>query len=203
MLKSRKSLVLGMMAALATMTSVASAQDNGLGYAYLFGYGANNTSAIRSFVPAPPYFALHPPVYYGQRYTRPYGESPFAAWPQLRSPAGYQPRPAATYAQPVVINFAPAHPQAGSAHVMPSSPAPVYSAPSYSAPNYSAPAGVPTQPAPAPAVPQNNPAPPAPVAPGKPSPVVIQAIPVQPLTVDNPYYRPDNSRYVGKSSIGQ
>ena len=29
-------------------------------------------------VPAPPYFALHPPVYYGQQYSRPYGVSPFA-----------------------------------------------------------------------------------------------------------------------------
>lgn len=199
MIKSRKSLVLGIMTVLAPMTSVASAQDNGLGYAYLFGYGANNTSAVRSYVPAPPYFALHPPVYYGQRYTRPYGESPFAAWPQLRSPAGYQPRPAAPYAQPVVINFAPTHPQAGSAPVIQSAPA--YSAPTYQAP--ALPVAPQTAPQAVPAVPQNNAAPQAPVAPGKPSPVVIQARPVQPLVVDNPYYRPDNSRYVGKSSIGQ
>lgn len=199
MFKSRKSLVLGVIAALAPLASVASAQDNGLGYAYLFGYGANNVSGIRSFVPAPPYFALHPPVYYGQRYTRPYGESPFAAWPQLRSPAGYQPRPAASYAQPVVINFAPAHPQAGSS--IHSVPAPMYSAPAVPM------QAEPFQSAPIQAVPQAAPpapvAPPAPPAPGKPSPVVIQARPVQPLVIDNPYYRADNSRFVGKSSIGK
>ncbi len=199
MFKNRKSLVLGVMAVLAPMASVASAQDNGLGYAFLFGYGANNTPVIRSFVPAPPYFALHPPVYYGQRYTRPYGESPFAAWPQLRSPAGYQPRPAAAYAQPVVINFAPAHPQAGSA--IQSAPAPTYSAPVvplppepfHSAPGQAIPPAAPPAPV----------APPAPAAPGKPSPVVIEARPVQPLVIDNPYYRSDSSRFVGKSSIGK
>ncbi len=30
------------------------------------------------YVPVPPYFALHPPVYYGERVYRTYGESPFA-----------------------------------------------------------------------------------------------------------------------------
>ena len=30
------------------------------------------------YIPVPPYFALHPPVYYGQRVYRSYGESPFA-----------------------------------------------------------------------------------------------------------------------------
>jgi hypothetical protein len=29
-------------------------------------------------LPVPPYYAVHPPVYYGQRYYRTYGESPFA-----------------------------------------------------------------------------------------------------------------------------
>ncbi len=50
---------------------------------------------LPSFAPAPPYFALHPPVYYGQRYTRPYGVSPFASGPMLQSNPGYAPRPAA------------------------------------------------------------------------------------------------------------
>ncbi len=62
---------------------------NGLGMAYLYGYGANNVGRMHSYVPSPPYFALHPPVYYGERYTRPYGLSPFAAWPQLQPTAGY------------------------------------------------------------------------------------------------------------------
>ncbi len=67
---------------------------NGLGMAYLFGYGSNNVGRMHSYVPSPPYFALHPPVYYGQRYTRPYGLSPFAAWPQLQPTAGYHGQPA-------------------------------------------------------------------------------------------------------------
>lgn len=69
----------------------ANAQD-GLGLAYLFGYGGVGGTRIQSYTPAPPYFALHPPVYYGQRYTRPYGVSPFAAWPQLQPNASYAPQ---------------------------------------------------------------------------------------------------------------
>ena len=37
-------------------------------------------------LPLPPYFALHPPVYYGIRYQRPYGVSPFASPSQLQAP---------------------------------------------------------------------------------------------------------------------
>ncbi|MEE3367825.1 MAG: hypothetical protein VX346_00635 [Planctomycetota bacterium] len=37
-------------------------------------------------LPLPPYFALHPPVYYGIRYRRPYGVSPFASTSLLQSP---------------------------------------------------------------------------------------------------------------------
>ena len=40
-------------------------------------------------LPLPPYFALHPPVYYGTRYARPYGVSPFAAPPQVQVPSDY------------------------------------------------------------------------------------------------------------------
>ncbi len=109
--KIRVALLLGFVAALALSGKTASAQDPyGLGYAYLFGYGGANTPAIRSFVPAPPYFALHPPVYYGQRYARPYGDSPFASWPQLRSPANYMPRPAAEHAPFVTPYTMPAQP---------------------------------------------------------------------------------------------
>lgn len=48
-------------------------------------YGVSYGNSIRT----PPYFATNPPVYYGARYTRPYGLSPFAAPPQLTSPAEY------------------------------------------------------------------------------------------------------------------
>jgi hypothetical protein len=74
--------------ALVSTADQASAQCGGdFGYA---GYGYYNFG-IRPYVPAPPYFALHPPVYYGARYTRPYGDSPFAAPSQLQPTAGYAP----------------------------------------------------------------------------------------------------------------
>ncbi len=68
--------------------------NDGLAMAYLFGYGGYGGARMQSYIPAPPYFALHPPVYYGQRFTRPYGASPFAAWPQLQANPAYAPQPA-------------------------------------------------------------------------------------------------------------
>ncbi len=73
--------------------------DNGLGLAYLFGYGGFGGARMQSYTPAPPYFALHPPVYYGERYSRPYGASPFAAWPQLQANSAYAPQPHVSRAQ--------------------------------------------------------------------------------------------------------
>jgi hypothetical protein len=120
MLKVRQALLCGIVALTAAWSSpqvtVVRAQDPmGLGYGYLFGYGAMNTPGIRSFVPAPPYFALHPPVYYGKRYTRPYGDSPFASWPQLRSTPSYHMRPAAPHAQLLLNPLAPCCNQGGNA----------------------------------------------------------------------------------------
>jgi hypothetical protein len=44
-----------------------------------FGYGHNGPAAYAlGNIPAPPYFALHPPVYYSHPTARPYGHSPFA-----------------------------------------------------------------------------------------------------------------------------
>jgi hypothetical protein len=47
--------------------------------------GANDFSQTTLFdlyrtgqIPIPPYFSLHPPVYYGERVRMPYGSSPFA-----------------------------------------------------------------------------------------------------------------------------
>ena len=49
------------------------------------GYGGYDTGYVYPYfyrvrsIPTPPYFALHPPVYYGPRLLyRPYGNSPFA-----------------------------------------------------------------------------------------------------------------------------
>ena len=74
--------------ALVSCADQATAQcGNGFGYG---GYGFYNYG-IQPYVPAPPYFALHPPVYYGARHTRPYGDSPFASPSQLQPSAGYAP----------------------------------------------------------------------------------------------------------------
>jgi hypothetical protein len=73
-------------------SSPAKGDGNNLGLAYLYGYGGLGGIGWQSYTPAPPYFALHPPVYYGQRFTRPYGVSPFAAWPQLQPNAAYAPQ---------------------------------------------------------------------------------------------------------------
>ena len=79
-----------MLCAIALVSSAGQASaDCGGGFGY-GGYGYYNYG-IRPYVPAPPYFALHPPVYYGARYTRPYGDSPFAAPSQLQPAAGYAP----------------------------------------------------------------------------------------------------------------
>ncbi len=49
-------------------------------------YGVRYSTSVRT----PPYFAINPPVYYGSRYHRPYGVSPFASPPQVSVPADYQ-----------------------------------------------------------------------------------------------------------------
>lgn len=41
-------------------------------------YGIGGNMYGLGIIPAPPYYAIHPPVYYGQRYFRTYGESPYA-----------------------------------------------------------------------------------------------------------------------------
>ncbi len=41
-------------------------------------FGYSGTLYGLGYLPVPPYFAVHPPVYYGERYYRSYGESPFA-----------------------------------------------------------------------------------------------------------------------------
>ena len=52
----------------------------GGGFFPWFGYGGNGPAAYAlGNIPAPPYFALHPPVYYSHITPRSYGRSPFAA----------------------------------------------------------------------------------------------------------------------------
>ncbi len=49
------------------------------------GYGYQNYYGYRGNIPTPPYFAIHPPVFYGERVERSYGISPFAALPPMHS----------------------------------------------------------------------------------------------------------------------
>ncbi|MFO1062974.1 MAG: hypothetical protein U0892_03760 [Pirellulales bacterium] len=142
-------------ALLACSAASVQAQDcGGLGYAALYGFGGVGGFGgygMRSTVPTPPYFALHPPVYYGARYTRPYGTSPFAAFPQMQPNPNFTPKPAAPHTLSVVNPYAPQH--AASAEPSGSIVA-------------------------------------QPVAPA----------PVQPLVIENPYFKPEAARYVREES---
>jgi hypothetical protein len=99
-----KKIALGLLAA--TLVSLgagatAQAQDP---FAFQFGYTLGYQNSFKYRVPAPPYFAVHPPVYYGKRYARPYGESPFASWPLLQANPSYMPMPMANYSAMSVVN---------------------------------------------------------------------------------------------------
>jgi hypothetical protein len=50
------------------------------------GFGFRNTPYTLGQVPVPPYFALHPPVYYSAPVPRPYGYSPFAYPGHIQTP---------------------------------------------------------------------------------------------------------------------
>jgi hypothetical protein len=65
-----------------------------------FGFYQPYGVRYRNSVSTPPYFALNPPVYYGSRYARPYGDSPFASPPLLSAPSSYQVQPAAQFVRP-------------------------------------------------------------------------------------------------------
>jgi hypothetical protein len=98
-----KKIALGLLsiAAMALLSSDVQAHDP---FAFQFGYTLGYQNSYRYRVPAPPYFALHPPVYYGQRYYRPYGESPFASWPLLQANPTYRPEPARGVSSAVIVN---------------------------------------------------------------------------------------------------
>jgi hypothetical protein len=100
--------------------SVSAQAFDGIGGYYAFpwfGYGNNGPAAYSlGNIPAPPYFALHPPVYYSHPVPRPYGHSPFAcpghchteravavrvlANPHVKMPAAPVERPANVAATP-------------------------------------------------------------------------------------------------------
>lgn len=76
--------------ALVCVCQSAHAQDP---YAFQFGYTLGNQNSFRNRLPTPPYFSVFPPVYYGKRFERPYGDSPYASFPQLRGASDYRPVP--------------------------------------------------------------------------------------------------------------
>ncbi len=85
--------LLFVLVAMGAESKSATAQDFGfpfVPFGFYQPYGAQYSTSI----PTPPYFATNPPVYYGTRYTRPYGLSPFAAPPMMSAPSGYQGQPA-------------------------------------------------------------------------------------------------------------
>lgn len=71
----------------------------GGGFGSAYGYGNDGNLLYRlGQIPVPPYFALHPPVYYSRPISRPYGDSPFARQPAPASHYDVNVKPA------VVIN---------------------------------------------------------------------------------------------------
>ena len=65
-------------------------------YVFQFGYTLGYQNSFRNHLPSPPYFSVFPPVYYGKRFERPYGDSPYASFPQLRGASDYHPVPKET-----------------------------------------------------------------------------------------------------------
>jgi hypothetical protein len=87
---SKLILSLSFVAGLVCFCPATQAQDP---FAFQFGYTLGYQNSFRNRLPTPPYFSIYPPVYYGKRFERPYGDSPFAAFPQLQSASNYHPVP--------------------------------------------------------------------------------------------------------------
>lgn len=54
------------------------------------GFGYSGSLYGLGYIPVPPYYAIHPPVYYSHQISRSYGDSPYAYAPQRPAP---RPRP--------------------------------------------------------------------------------------------------------------
>lgn len=97
-------LVLSIVALLGVVTCSVSAQAQGFlggcygnfggnGFGGLTGYGINILPYSMGQVPVPPYFALHPPVYYSMPVPRTYGYSPYAYPGTVQTPEIVAPTP--------------------------------------------------------------------------------------------------------------
>ena len=100
-------LVLAALVSLSTSQS-ASAQYPGFGGFCNPFFGGGGLYYGSGSYRTPPYFAVHPPVYYGARYARPYGMSPFAAPPMVTAPKSYRGRLESDFVDPP--QFAPPAP---------------------------------------------------------------------------------------------
>ena len=98
-----KRLVVASLLALAAAICVSDTAQAGhpMGYPFFpFGFYQPYGAQYGNSVATPPYFALNPPVYYGARYARPYGMSPFASPPIVSAPNGYQGRLRTEFEEP-------------------------------------------------------------------------------------------------------
>lgn len=75
------------LAAISILQTNVSAGDLGYGYHALgYGYGLNSSAYATDRIPTPPYFSIHPPVYYSAPVPRTYGYSPYAYDGSVRTP---------------------------------------------------------------------------------------------------------------------
>lgn len=74
----------------------------GSGYGYGYGFGFAPWLYESGHIPVPPYFALHPPVYYSQPVPRTYGYSPFAYESDVKTPDAVDAMPAAVITNPYI-----------------------------------------------------------------------------------------------------
>lgn len=95
-MRHMKSVVFAILVALGAC-EVSQAQVMDPVYGFPFGYTLGAQWSLRNRLPAPPYFSIYPPVYYGKRYVRPYGESPYASFPLLGQIPNYSPVPAESH----------------------------------------------------------------------------------------------------------
>lgn len=142
--------------------------------ATVYGYSggmAGRPMVVNNFTP--PYFSMHPPVYYGERYYRPYGDSPYASWPQLQANSNYMPRQQnLNQGVTIVDNPFCVQPQI----------APAFQAPSIQAPQIGTPAATPEAVQPQSEQPKTEKAP----APSGKSPDVVKT---GRLEIENPFFR--------------
>ncbi len=107
----RTALFAACVAAVLAAPSAASAYWPYMGYGGL-GWGWGNIQPT-NYVPAPPYYAVHPPVYYSPHITaRHYGASPFAWLPGMQ-PITYVPETAAMQRGTVAVRAEDLMAQAG------------------------------------------------------------------------------------------